>query len=354
MSIQEIAKSRGFKNFMAKLYGIGAAVVIMGALFKITHIPGADIMLFIGLTTEAVIFFFSAFEPPHVEPDWSLVYPELAGMYHGVADMGDDLPDFMDDEEEEEEDLSVSQQLDEMLNTANIGPELIDSLGSGLRNLNDTAGNMNKFTDAAEANVEFVENVKGASSSVSQLSDTYNKASDALSSDIESTEAYHNNIKSASVAAATLSESYQSAAEAISEDVNATGAFNKSVVEATENANMLAQEYAKSVEAIRQSAEALDFTGVEGSNYNEEIRKISSNLAALNAVYELQLQSSNDQVEASSRIQDSMTEFLDKIGTSIDTTKKYEEGVAVLANNVESLNQVYGNMLAAMNVAPKA
>ena len=51
-----------FKNFMAKLYGIGAAIVILGALFKILHLKGADQMLIIGLTTEAVIFFISAFE----------------------------------------------------------------------------------------------------------------------------------------------------------------------------------------------------------------------------------------------------------------------------------------------------
>lgn len=354
MSLQEITKSRGFKNFMAKLYGIGASVVIMGALFKITHIPGANEMLFIGLTTEAVIFFFSAFEPPHVEPDWSLVYPELAGMYHGVGDLGDDLPEFLEDELDEEEDLTVSQQLDGMLDEANIGQELIESLGAGLRNLNDTASNMNKFTDAAEANTEFVDNVKGASTSVAKLSDTYSQASDALSSDIESTQAYHENIKSASEAAESLSTSYQGAAEAMANDISATGAFNKSITQATETANMLAQEYAASIETMRNTTQALDLSGVDGTHYNEELVKVASNLAALNAVYELQLQSSNEQVEASARIQDSMGQFLNNIDASINTTKQYEEGVAVLAQNVDSLNKVYGNMLAAMNVAPKA
>lgn len=350
MSLQEIVKSRGFKNFMAKLYGIGAAVVIIGALFKITHIPGADTMLFVGLTTEAVIFFFSAFEPPHVEPDWSLVYPELAGMYHGVEDIGDELPEFMEDDLEDEEDLSVSQQLDGMLKEANIGAELIESLGAGLRNLNDTASNMNKFTDAAEANVEFVENVKGASNSVSKLGGTYDKASEALTADIETTEAYHSSIKSASQAAESLSESYQSAAQAMSNDVAATGQFNKSVVDAAENASKLAEEYHKSMETLRHSAEALNFTSVDGTSYNDEIKKIASNLAALNAVYELQLQNTNEQMESGTKIQESMNEFLDRINTSINATQKYEEGVQVLAKNVESLNQVYGNMLAAMNV----
>jgi len=355
MSLQEIVKSRGFKNFMAKLYGIGAAIVIIGALFKITHIPGADQMLFVGLTTEAVIFFFSAFEPPHVEPDWSLVYPELAGMYHGVEDIGDDLPEFMEDELEDEEDLSVSQQLDGMLKEANIGADLIESLGAGLRNLNDTASNMNKFTDAAEANVEFVENVKGASSSVSKLGGTYDKASEALTADIETTEAYHNSIKSASEAAESLSSSYQSAAQAMSNDVAATGQFNQSVVDAAEKASKLAEEYNNSIETLRQSAEALNFTSVDGTNYNEEIKKIASNLAALNAVYELQLQNTNEQMESGTKIQESMNDFLNRINTSIEATQKYEEGVQVLAKNVESLNQVYGNMLAAMNVGgPKA
>ena len=73
-------QTKAGQNFMAKLYGIGASVVILGAMFKILHWPGADFMLTVGLTTEAVIFFISAFEKPHADYDWSLVYPELAGM----------------------------------------------------------------------------------------------------------------------------------------------------------------------------------------------------------------------------------------------------------------------------------
>ena len=70
--------SKSWKAFMGKLYGLGGAVVIIGALFKIQHYPGASIMLIVGLTTEAVIFIFSAFEPLHEDPNWALVYPELA------------------------------------------------------------------------------------------------------------------------------------------------------------------------------------------------------------------------------------------------------------------------------------
>ena len=67
-----------YKNLMAKVYGIGAAIVIVGALFKIIHLKFANELLIVGLLTEAGIFFLSAFEKPHVDYDWSLVYPELA------------------------------------------------------------------------------------------------------------------------------------------------------------------------------------------------------------------------------------------------------------------------------------
>ena len=78
--IDNVVRSKAYKETSAKLYGLGASVVIIGALFKINHWPGATIMLIIGMGIEALIFFVSAFEPLHVTYDWSLVYPELAGM----------------------------------------------------------------------------------------------------------------------------------------------------------------------------------------------------------------------------------------------------------------------------------
>ena len=106
MGLFSFTKSRRYRNFMAKVYGLGASVVLIGALFKINHYPGADFMLIIGLGTEALIFFFSAFEPPFTEPDWSLVYPELSGMYHGVH--GAEIKDHK----------SPTQRLDDMLEKA--------------------------------------------------------------------------------------------------------------------------------------------------------------------------------------------------------------------------------------------
>mgnify|MGYP003573561027 CR=1 FL=1 len=137
---------------MAKVYGLGASVVLIGALFKINHYPGADIMLIIGLGTEAVIFFFSAFEPPFVEPDWSLVYPELAGMYHDVK--GTDLKR-----------KSATDRLDEMFEKAKLDQTTIDKLSTGIEQLSDNASQLSDLSGAASATSDFASNVQTASDS---------------------------------------------------------------------------------------------------------------------------------------------------------------------------------------------
>lgn len=212
--------SKRWKNNMAKLYGWGAAVVILGALFKILHLPGADYMLIVGLGTESIIFFFSAFEKPHEEVDWSLVYPELAQM---------------DDESETKSsgrrNLSPTQELDNMLEEAKIDGELIESLGSGLRSFGEAASKLNSTVESAAATKE----------------------------------------------------------------------------------------------------------------YNEAINKAAKNMESLNALYEVQLTSSQKQTEATQQL-------LSNLATTAEDSQKLQQEVASLTKNLSSLNGVYGKMLSAMNV----
>ena len=329
MGLSNIVKSRGFKNFMAKLYGIGAAVVILGALFKINHYQGADIMLVIGLTTESIIFFFSAFEPPHVEPDWSLVYPELAGMYHGVAS-----------EIEEETEGSSATDLNKMLNEADIGPELINSLGQGLKSLSDNTSKLSDVTDAAVATNEFTAKVKGASESVSVLSDSYDKQSSAISKDVSASEEYYNSIQNASKSVTGLSDIYSQASENIKNDLDATNQFAESVKAATNSANELAQNYTKSSKIISDSSEALDFTALKENNYSEQLNQISEKLASLNSVYSKQLETSQDQVNSAGKLQETLDKFVENLNSSITNTSKYHENMGALNNAFE--NQLKG------------
>lgn len=170
MGIAQITQGKAFKQFMAKLYGFGAAIVIVGALFKIQHWEGAGLMLTVGLLTEAVIFFFSAFEPPHEEVDWSLVYPELAGMHEPGADR----------HKKKKAGDPVAQELDKLLSDAKIGPELIQSLGTGLKSLSENTAKMAQVSNAAVASDEYAKNVQAASKQVVELTASYQKTTQAM------------------------------------------------------------------------------------------------------------------------------------------------------------------------------
>jgi gliding motility-associated protein GldL len=172
--------SKAWKKFMAKLYGIGAAVVIIGAMFKIQHWPGASFFLVVGLTTEAVIFFFSAFEPIHEEPDWSLVYPELALPEEAKKKVKEDNKSKRSQLGGGSGGTGLSAQLDQMLEQAKIEPELIQSLGDGMRTFSTNAKQLSDSTEAAAASTNYAATLKTASDKVSALADTYAAASETL------------------------------------------------------------------------------------------------------------------------------------------------------------------------------
>lgn len=250
-------KGKKWKSFMAKLYGWGASVVIIGALFKIMHWPFAGILLTVGLSTEAIIFFFSAFEPPHEEPDWSLVYPELAGMH------GEEKPKAA----KKEDQGTLTQQLDNMLEEAKIGPELLESLGTGLRSLSDSASKMNDISDASVATNEFIDKVKGASSNVSHLSDAYAKAAESLGNlnvSSEEGETYGEQLKQISQRLSQLNSTYQLQAQGSEEFTAAQNKLYGGITELMENLNA-----------------SLDDT----KKYKEEVAQLAENLSALNNVY---------------------------------------------------------------------
>jgi len=211
-NLGKITEAKWYKVMMPKLYGWGAALVILGALFKIEHYPGAGIMLAVGLGTEAIIFFFSAFEKTHEEVDWSLVYPELSNMKDPNAAK------------------RPAQQLDDALARAKIDNELIESLNEGLRSFGESAKQLNETVSAA--------------------------------------------------------------------------------------------------------------SGI--SEYNAQIQEGVKNMNAMNSLYELQLQTSSQQMEATSL-------FLQNLQSSVEDSKRFQEQVSSLADNLEQLNKVYGNMLIAMN-----
>lgn len=243
-----------FKEFMSKLYGFGAAIVIIGALFKIEHMPFASEMLIIGLSTEALIFFFSALEPPaHSEPDWSLVHPELR---------------YEDDESNTA--TTAVEEFDSLLKEAKIDSKMLKNLGDGMRNLGDQASKMSSMADAAGATQEFSDSLVKASNRVDEMANTY--------------------------------------------------------------------------EGVSESLTGLVGTKEAGNSAGQNLERMNTNLGSLNAMYEMQLQ----QLEANKELYSGMGELVKTLNDSVEDTKAYKEHIAALAQNLASLNTVYGNMLNAM------
>jgi len=203
MGFNELVRSRGYKNFMSKMYGIGASIVILGALFKINHYPMANLMLIVGLGAEALIFFFSAFEPIHEEVDWSLVYPELAGMEHG-----EDAVAATSGHRKGAEEQMLSEKLDQLLQTAHIDANLMNSLSAGLNKLNATAQSMNASTDIMSVNTNYADELTKLTESLGRLNSLYVQQLEASSRQMEATaKAQENMNRIAETLAGTLESS---------------------------------------------------------------------------------------------------------------------------------------------------
>ena len=177
------------KKVMNFAYGMGAAVVIIGALFKLMHWPGASLMLIVGLSTEALIFGLSAFDPVEKELDWSLVYPELAG---GDAKK----KDAKKAENPTEAQGLLSQKLDAMLKEAKIDGELMASLGNSIKNFEGAAKNMAPTVDAIASQKKYAEEMGMAATQLETLNGMYKIQLDSAARNAEiNKEVAENNLK---------------------------------------------------------------------------------------------------------------------------------------------------------------
>ena len=279
MGLAELTQSSGWKKFMAKLYGWGASVVIVGALFKIMHWTGAGVMLTVGLSIEALIFFFSAFEPLHEELDWTLVYPELAGMTD---------PDELEGMKEVSRHTGALERFDDLMGgLGGIDPAVIKNLNSSFDKLNMTAAGISDVSQATSVTNKYVQNVGAAADSVGALSMTFQQTASGLQ---------------------------------------------------------------QTAVAINNSSAAVTAISDSSRGYASQMEGMNKNLAALNAVYEMQLRSTNDQVQKQKAVYGDMEKMLYDIKMSVEETHRYREEMANLNRNLASLNTVYGNMLSAMNI----
>jgi len=241
-------QSKKGKSLLNYAYGWGAAIVIIGALFKIRHLPGADFALTLGLGTEALIFFISGFEKPHEELDWALVYPELSGGELRAQKAG-------------------SGDLSSMLAEANIGKEVLENLGDSFKSLSSNVGKMADISDATVATDEYSKSVREAATSVSGFARTATEASSVIGE----VSAVHEEAKG-----------YATQLQQLVGNLTSVNAMYEMELKETNNHLQVINKFYGNVAVALTS---LDSAQADAQKYQDEIAKLAKNLSSLNAVY---------------------------------------------------------------------
>ena len=320
MGITEIVQSSGWKNFTAKLYGFGASIVSIGALFKIMHWNGAGIALTAGLLIEAVIFFFSAFEPLHEELDWTLVYPELAGMSD---------PDEIDEYKEQAiADRNVGlQKFDELFQQSQINAEDVRSLGKHLNTISATTETIGDITSSSLATKEYFDKMGSAAQNMDNVATAYGTNTGELNESVSA-----------------LSASYKNTAGLIDEK-------GKDIADkfAASSANLTATYEAMSGEVKQEHTQISQ----SQKQFNSQLDALNKNLAELNSSYSEQVKGSQGHLQGTQGVYKGLNEMITNLQSSVEETNKYKSEIVKLSESLSELNSVYGNMLSAMSIRKK-
>lgn len=305
---------------MGYVYGWGAAIVMIGALFKLEHLKFSGVLLATGLITEAFIFFLSAFEPPLEMPDWSKVYPELNEEY--------ELDNF------EELGKKNKSGFNDLFANNELTPDLLDKVGKGLTNLSNTAKGISDISSATLATDMYVKNLGSASESMNNLAEINNRANVSIDKSV-----------------GTLVESYSLTAQKISESgIQAINNMSKSGEQfsavISETSRKLAESYGSAGNSVVSEIENIKDSSKQ---YSANLQKLNGNLNALNTSFETQLKGTEEQFKASQTFSKDLVTMNSILASSVEELKKYKENAEQLNKHLESLNTIYGNMLGAMS-----
>jgi gliding motility-associated protein GldL len=254
-----MSQKKKFKFGINTLISWGASVVIVGLMFKILHWKGGEIMIAAGLITEAILFFALGFQAEAPETDWTRVYPELDPDFRG------DLPKASSFQNAPSTNSTAA--LDKMLSDAKIGPELIESLGTGLRTFGDKVSAISNVADSASATSEFTAKVKSASSSFDSLNTAFSNATASLREMADSgidSKAYHEQVNSLAKNISALNAVYEL-------ELQDSSAHLKSMNKFYSNLALTMQNFNESMEDSKQ--------------FKDEVGKLAKNLSSLNAIY---------------------------------------------------------------------
>ena len=240
----------------------GATLVIIGLLFKIQHWPYGGFFITLGLGMEAFLFAILGFQRDTTEIDWTRAYPELSEDFKGELPVASSRTAIGSDSN-----FSETAALDKMMEEANIGPELIRSLGEGLRTFGDKVAAISRVTDAGNATAVFTEKIKSATESYDRLSVSFDKASanlaDMAGSEIDSKN-YHEQVNTMAKNLSALNAVYELELQDSSNHLKSMTKFYKDM-------EVTMQNFTESVDGSQQ--------------FKVEVNQLAKSLSSLNAVY---------------------------------------------------------------------
>ncbi len=261
---QEKTQSKGYKTFMAYIYGFGASIVMIGAYFKLTHIPGADVMLAIGLGTEALIFFLSAFEPQHLEYKWDNVFVELDEDWDGEAKTqfatsgkGGNVASGNIEE------ALLSQMFDKM----NVNEDTFRRIGRGLEKLSENASQMSDLSNAMAATTSYAQTMDRATKSIADFANKYTETNEKLASSL-------GKLDFSALDSTTIKKV-----------ANSMQALNSIYELQLQSAEQSAEASKKLSQTMNKYMENLSASADNAGQLNQQLNQLSSRLSALNNVY---------------------------------------------------------------------
>lgn len=269
----ETKAGKYLKNFVI---GLGAAVVLIGALAKIQHWPIANFMLPVGMITEAFIFTLLGILPPHKDYYWERYYPNLDENPHVEAyrkGVKFQVP-AMAIGSGGGGSSSATASLDKMLEEAQINPANLRRLNENFSRFGQTVEQMKDITDVTAATGAYTTAARETATALGQMKATFQGATETM------------------------------------------GVFNNA------------------------SADAAKF--------HQQVTVLTQNLGSLNQIYEVELQDANNHLKAMNKFYSTLLNASDSMAASAEDAKAAREQIGALARNLTNLNNVYGNMLAAM------
>lgn len=319
MNIGELLKTKRAKIITGYIYSWGASIVLVGALFKLQHWPYSGVILAVGLLTEAVIFFVSAFEPPLEMPEWSRVYPELREDY--------EVQDF------DEVEKPGKNKLEDLLKNTELTPDLLKKVSFSLSELSNTAKGISDISSATLATDMYVKNLTHAGQAMGNFGETNAKASQSIHNSVNQLlETYHHTTSQ-------LSTSSQAVVEKL------TQSGNEITSKIYESGTQLASSYKMAAQKVEENLGKMNSSG----EYAENMAKLNKNLASLNMSVENQLKGVEDQFRAGQRFNNDLGKMNEILSASVEELKRYQENASKLNQHLEALNTIYGNMLGALN-----